>query len=287
MYVSNESTHTCISKRGRPLKPFTQYLIAVTNQIITAHPYINPKELCRILYYNTKTEISRSYSKILLHRYRRKYHVKLPSWKYQNNLYPKNPNHKLNNKLQRHYIHSQQVVTNIHDFILTYLYAKEPSKTVNNVNNTNQFFQKKFGYKNICPKHRYSDIENLSIRDKRGRLRRFIQRLKNKTTPIQHNHIHYHGQKRKRIEYHIGSHKNHDLTKFLCAKMKIPYKMRLYLENGQFFSTDCSGIDVSDLRLLYVLFYVNLEKGLEGIQLLKHCFKHGKMMVGNEVKHVW
>jgi len=63
--------------------------------------------------------------------------------------------------------------------------------------------------------------------------------------------------------------------------------MRLYLPNGRFFSTDCSGIDCSDLRILYLLLTTNLETEKEGTALLKSCFSHGKMIVGNEIKLKW
>jgi len=67
----------------------------------------------------------------------------------------------------------------------------------------------------------------------------------------------------------------------------LPFKSRIYLPNGRYFSTDCSGIDVSDLRILYLLLSTNLETEKEGTALLKKCFSHGKLMVKNDVKHVW
>lgn len=280
MYISHESTNVGRGKRGRPksiIPPLASY-------IIEKYPLIAPKELQRLTFKSFNIRLSRTYAKVLLHRYRVKYHIKLPfhKTKYRNKLYRNNKYN--NNNLHRHSIHSQLLPTDPYDMILSFIYTRE-RKDRRFIECLNSLYPD--GYKNTLGQYRYDNDYTLSIKDKRGRLRRFIQRLKNRETPVSKNHIHYHGQKRKLIEYHIGNHKNHDLCKYLCTLLGIPFKSRIYLPHGRFFSTDCSGIDVSHLEVLRNLFYTNLETQLEGTALLEKSFYHGKLVVGNQVKHIW
>ena len=66
------------------------------------------------------------------------------------------------------------------------------------------------------------------------------------------------------------------------ARTSISLRARAYLPHGRYFSTDCSGTDISHLEVLYNLLITNLETELEGISLLKASFSHGKMLVGNK-----
>jgi len=135
-------------------------------------------------------------------------------------------------------------------------------------------------------KTRYHNDPNLSTKNVKGEYRRCIQRLLDRKTPLDVRHQHYHN-KHSEFMYHIT---DHDLCKFLSNYLGIPYKSRIYINNGvsgnHFISTDSSGLDFCHINCLEHLLYRSLE-GFEGTELLRRTSLNGKMLVGNDVKFVW
>jgi len=186
-----------------------------------------------------------------------------------------------NNKI-RHFQHSQLLGNDIHDILYDYISHKNAQKT-----RFNKILHS-IGYKPFHNSNnttfRYEDDLALGILDRNYRERRCITRLRNKQTIIERYHLHFHNNKMQIVEYHV---KDHNLTKFLCNFLGLPYKSRIYLPHGHLLATDSSGFDVCHITCLQQLLDKSIETDKEGIELLKLTFLHGKLMVCGEVKFEW
>lgn len=137
---------------------------------------------------------------------------------------------------------------------------------------------------NLYPKYRYDGDYTLRPTDSNYRVRKCIQRLRDKTTPISEGHAHYHNNKLQVIRFHI---QDLDLCKYLCNLLGLEYRSRIYIGKGHFISTDSSGLDICHLGCLEQLLDTSIQTQLEGTHLLKKAFSHGKLLGGNQVVTTW
>ena len=260
-----------VAKRGRP---YSQTTIKA-KKLIQKHPHITPKELARILKIKkkptTKSKDQFDYTRharVILHRY---------------NINKLNINNN-NNKHRQNNI-SQLLQHDIYYVLYDYIQHKQAQNK--------PFFDalrsvSKNRYINHCgvPEWRYDSDMILEVTDHNYRLREPIRRLRNRETYIMRNHRHKHNGKEQIIKFHVG---DHNLVKFLCNDnfLNIPYKSRIFFGKGHFISTDASGLDICHLECFKRLLDVNIRTQLGGTALLEACFKHGKLMVKNEIKQVW
>ena len=245
---------TNVSKRGRP-KGLTR---KTAERILQRYPNTNTKQLQHLLQQQLGKPVTPNYVRQLRHR--------------------TNKQQETNN---RHFNISQLLQTDIYFLLYDYIKRKE-AQNKRFVNCLLDVFNGR--YTILDPHYRYDNDLTLQTRDHNRRLRGCIQRLKDKETFIMRNHKHIHNTKEQNIAYHVG---DHDLTKFLCNYMGIPYKARLYLAKGHFMSTDSSGLDVCHLSCLKRLLDTSIHTGYEGRALLQASFLRGKMLVGNQLKFEW
>jgi len=245
---------TNVSKRGRP-KGLTR---KTAERILQRYPNTNTKQLQHLLQQQLGKPVTPNYVRQLRHR--------------------TNKQQETNN---RHFNISQLLQTDIYFLLYDYIKRKE-AQNKRFVDCLLCVFNGR--YTILDPYYRYDGDLTLQTRDHNERLRGCIQRLKNQETFIMKNHTHNHNNKKQVIEYHVG---DHDLTKFLCNYLGIPYKARLYLAKGHFISTDSSGLDVCHHDCLKNLLDTSIQTGFEGNCLLESSYAHGKLVVGNKVKSEW
>lgn len=236
--------------------------------ILDRSPSLTPRQLRIQLYNIYHTVITSSHAWHLTQRYKQ----------YQT----KYANYKVNNRnSNRNTFHSQLSTHIVLDSIERYITLKT---MVNRefIDNILQVFNG--NCVNLYPKYRYDNDYTLTPYNRKGEVRKCIQRLHNKTTPITEGHAHYHNNKLQVIRFHIG---DHDLCKYLCNLLGLEYRSRIYIGKGHFISTDSSGLDVCHLSCLEQLLDKNIETEREGSWLLQSAFSHGKLLVGNEVKFIW